>query len=114
MRLIYPALLLLSLSGWLLAATPATEDPATPQANITQLVLRDYQIKISTGDHDSAQYDVYTASGEPLDTGLNLEQLQASYPDVYDSLRPAVANDTEASDQELMMLAPIDLENIDF
>ena len=120
MRFIYSALLLLPLSGLLLAATPASEVTSAPEAisappaTITQLVLRDYKITISTGDDDGARYDVYTTGGEPLETGLNLEQFQASYPDVYDSLRPAVASDTEEADQTLMMLMPIDSETVGF
>lgn len=109
MRSIYSALLLTPLAGLLLAATPAPDNHASQQTTITRLVLRDYQVTISAGDNGRDRYDIYTQNGHPLDTNLDASALQANYPALYDSLRPAVARDTEPSDRMFLMM-----ENIDF
>ncbi|MEO1393604.1 MAG: hypothetical protein AAFV90_11895 [Cyanobacteria bacterium J06634_5] len=111
MRFIYSALLLFPLSGFLLAATPveeavetAPEATSAPTAVITRLVLRDYQITISPGADGSAQYSIYAHSGQPIDTDLNVEQLQVNYPEIYDSLRPAVARDSQDTNEMILMM----------
>jgi len=112
MRFFYSALLLLPLSSLLLAATPiedlatetTLEETSAPTTVITRLVLRDYQITISSGADGATQYGIYAHSGEPIDTELNLEQLQANYPEIYNSLRPAVARDSQDADQMILMM----------
>ena len=102
MRSKYLALLLVPFSSLLLAGTPISELSSTPvQTTITRLILRDRTITISQDIGGVTRYDVHTNSGQPLDLALDLTQLQAKYPKLYDSLQPAVA-DGEA--ESIMML----------
>ncbi|MGC1306891.1 MAG: hypothetical protein WA885_06655 [Phormidesmis sp.] len=70
MRSIYSALLLAPFAGLLLATTPAPDSNSPQQATITRLVLRDYQVTISSGENGVARYDVYAQDGQPLETNL--------------------------------------------
>ena len=83
--------LLMPFASLLLVAVPAPEATSSSSAPITRLILRDYEVVISSGANGLTQYDVYSASGEAMNVGLTSAQLQAAYPAVYDSLRPAVA-----------------------
>ncbi|MEO1621771.1 MAG: hypothetical protein AAFU53_12165, partial [Cyanobacteria bacterium J06632_3] len=70
--------------------------------------LRDYEVVISAGANGLTQYDVYSASGEVLNVGLTSEQLQAAYPTVYDSLRPAVAEGESGLGPMMLLWTPLD------
>jgi cell division septal protein FtsQ len=57
--------------------------------------MRDRVIVIAS-DPNGLLYSVTTKNGTVLDANLSEEQLLAQYPDVYQNLRPAIAN-TKAS-----------------
>lgn len=104
MRSKYLALLLIPFSSLLLAGTPASNlSSAQEQKTITRLVLRDYEITISQGVDGVTQYDVHGNDGQALDVALDVSQFQAKYPNVYDSLQPAIARDAMDSDSMIMM-----------
>ncbi|MDY6938111.1 MAG: hypothetical protein SWY16_10635 [Cyanobacteriota bacterium] len=85
-----------------LPAQQQAEEPTT----ITRLILRDYEISISHSANGEIGYDINSRDGDVLGVNLNQEQLQAQYPHIYDTLRPAIANDRQESDSMLLMLAP--------
>jgi hypothetical protein len=70
---------------------------------VTQLVLRDRTITI-TADPNGHRYAIADAEGTTLQTGLSEDQFSKQYPDLYDLLRPAVAEDGEGA--ILLMQAP--------
>ena len=100
--------LLMPFATLLLAAVPAPEATSPSSAHITSLMLRDYEVVISAGANGLTQYDVYSASGEVLNVGLTSEQLQAAYPTVYDSLRPAVAEGESGLGPMMLLWTPLD------
>ena len=104
----YLALLLLPFLSLLIGATPADNLSNREQPVLTQLVLRDYTITISSGVDGSKQYDVSTQNGQMLDTSLDTVQLQAKYPELYESLQPAVAGRGENEDSLLLMMEVLD------
>ncbi|MGH8000113.1 MAG: hypothetical protein ACREPR_11930 [Brasilonema sp.] len=68
------------------AATRASEDQS-----LTTLVMRDRLITIKNSPN-GLSYTVSTQDGAVLDAQLSDAQLQAKYPEVYDTVRPAIAN----------------------
>ena len=113
MRSVYSRLSLVLLSSLLLSATVGLRSDAAPETagdesaeTITRLVLRDYEVVVSSG-RDGVRYNVYSQAGNILDADLTSVQLQASYPDVYDSLRPAVAREGSTGPMMLLMEQPI-------
>ena len=99
----YLALLLIPFSSLLLAGTPAPDiSSAQAQTTLTRLVLRDHEITISRGANGTTLYDVHRDNGQALDVALNVTQLQAKYPSIYDSLQPAIARG--AADPNLMLM----------
>ncbi|MEL6555095.1 MAG: hypothetical protein AAFQ63_16765 [Cyanobacteria bacterium J06621_11] len=94
--------ILAPVSALLLAATPTplpAGDVSAP--TITRLMLRDYEIVISSGVDGATRYDVYSQMGESLGSDLTEMQLQAAYPTIYNQLQPAVAG--EATGPTMMM-----------
>jgi hypothetical protein len=81
----------LALTLFCATATHASEPERLP---ITTLMMRDQVITIANGSN-GLLYTVSTLDGKELDTHLDDAQLQAKYPDLYESIRPAIAN-TEA------------------
>jgi hypothetical protein len=77
---------ILVLSVFFTTATRAEEHQP-----LTSLVMRDRVITIHNGSN-GLSYTVRTQDGAVLDAQLNEAQLQAKYPDVYDTVRPAIAN----------------------
>jgi hypothetical protein len=75
---------------------------------IARLVKRNHVITISQGNDGQVLYSIATTDNEPLASNLSDEQLQASYPEIYDSLRPAIATPSDAlptpSNSNLLML----------
>ncbi|KAB8332673.1 hypothetical protein SD80_019095 [Scytonema tolypothrichoides VB-61278] len=68
------------------AGTRAEEHPP-----LSNLVMRDRIITIKNSPN-GLSYTVRTQDGTVLDAQLNEAQLQAKYPEVYDTVRPAIAN----------------------
>lgn len=99
----YIALFLLApFYGLLLAATPEPVSPTDITSTaITRLLLRDYEILISTSADGLSRYSIYSQSGQILATDLTDTQLQAHYPGLYDQLQPAIAGESEGP---LMMM----------
>ena len=64
------SLLLLSAVGLGSDAAPDVVSNPETGARITRLVLRDYEIAISSGASGAARYDVYSQAGEILVTDL--------------------------------------------
>jgi hypothetical protein len=69
----------------------ATATRASEHQPLTTLIMRDRVITIHN-DSKGLSYTVRTQDGTVLDAQLNEAQLQAKYPDVYDTVRPAIAN----------------------
>lgn len=75
------------------AAKTSISEPVT----ISRLVMRDRIITISS--HPTGLvYSVSTKDGTVIDASLSEAQLVAKYPDVYDQLRPAIANPDASKD----------------
>lgn len=85
-RMSAAAFLVLALSVFFATTTRADEQPV-----ITQLVMRDRVITI-TSDSDGILYSISTKDGTVLEANLSEAQLQAKYPEVYDHVRPAIAD----------------------
>lgn len=58
---------------------------------LTTLVLQDRVITISKGAKGLV-YSVKTQSGTVLDNNLSDAELQAKYPDIYETIRPTAEN----------------------
>lgn len=86
-RMSVATLLALAFSIFFATAIRAEED-----VTITRLVLRDRVIVITSAPQ-GLLYSVSTPDGAVLDANLSEAQLAAKYPDVYESVRPAVASD---------------------
>lgn len=87
MRLISAATLLsLALAIGGATATYAEENPT-----VVKLVMRDRVVHV-TSTPDQVVYSVQTRDGKVLDANLSGEELQAKHPEVYNTLRPAIAN----------------------
>ncbi len=100
----YLALLFIPFYGLLLAGTPAPDLSSTQEKTaLTRLMLRDYEITISQGANGVTQYDVHGDNGQALDVALDVTQLQAKYPSLYNSLQPAIARGAADADSMLMM-----------
>ena len=78
-------LLILALSLFFPNATRADE-PVT----LARLVMRDRTI-IMASDANGLVYSVSTQDGTVLDANLSEAELVAKYPDVYETIRPAIA-----------------------
>ena len=70
---------------------------------IGQLELRSRRVTITASPHGSL-YSIADQSGTVLSAALTEDRLAEEYPELYELLQPAVAN----QDIELMMLAPWD------
>ncbi|MEM6838262.1 MAG: hypothetical protein AAF609_15565 [Cyanobacteria bacterium P01_C01_bin.120] len=69
---------------------------------VTRLAFRDRTVVI-TAAAEGRRYAVLGESGDTLQAELTEEQFSQQYPELYELMRPAVADD----DGQLMMLAPI-------
>jgi hypothetical protein len=63
---------------------------------ITHLIMRDRTITIATAPNGLV-YSVSTKDGTVIDANLSEAQLQAKYPEVYEKVRPAIANSEESN-----------------
>lgn len=79
------ALLILASSMISSSAVKADEIP------LTRLVMRDSVVEI-TSNSDGIKYSVTTKDGKVLSENLDEAQLAQKHPDVYDQVRPAIAN----------------------
>jgi 5,10-methenyltetrahydromethanopterin hydrogenase len=68
---------------------------------VAQLALRDRTITITSAPA-GYRYTIADEAGEILSASLTEEQLAEQYPELVESLRPAIAGEPS----ELMMLAP--------
>nr|WP_155751752.1 hypothetical protein [Scytonema sp. UIC 10036] len=75
----------------------ATTTRASEKLPLTTLDLRDHQITINSTPNGFA-YTVRSSDGTILDAQLNDTQLQAKYPDIYDAVRPAMADGKGTND----------------
>ncbi|MFG6095741.1 hypothetical protein SPB21_10840 [Leptothoe sp. ISB3NOV94-8A] len=83
-------------------AEDVTRQPETMPV-VAQLQLRDRTVTI-TSHPKGYLYSVADESGAVLNAALTEQEIAEQYPDLFDLLQPAVADDGNA---ELMMLAPI-------
>lgn len=68
-----------------------TTTRASEKLPLSTLVLRDHTITINSTPNGFV-YTVKSLNGNVLDTQLNDTQLQAKYPEIYDAIRPAMAD----------------------
>lgn len=106
MRTPHLATLLFPLSIALTAVSLLSRNAIAEQVTITRLVLRNYEIEISQSVNGETLYDVSSLNGQARDLDLSEGQMQAKYPEVYDHLRPAVAD--ESSSMLMMELVEMD------
>lgn len=81
-------------------ATNASDSLKTSVAEplvISRLVMRDRIITISS-QPTGLVYSVSSKDGTVIDASLSEAQLVAKYPEVYDHLRPAIANPDASKD----------------
>jgi|GEM_PF-3792113 len=96
-----------SLSALLVSgpATMVVAESQDSQSNahrvIAQLVLRDRRITIASAP-DGYLYSIADKSGIILSANLTETQLAQQYPELFDLLQPAIADE----DEKLLMLAP--------
>ena len=69
---------------------------------IAQLVLRDLKVRITSAS-SGRLYSIADESGAILSANLTEDQLAQQYPELFNLLQPAVADD----ESEMLMLAPI-------
>lgn len=81
-----------------------TTTRADDQHVINHLVMRERVITISQNSNGELLYSVSSQDGRVLDANLKQEQLQAKYPEIHESIRPAIAGEAEKSNQILLML----------
>lgn len=93
----------LLIAASLIGTSLISSNSAGAQSTITRLVLRNYEIEISKSANGETLYDVSSLDGQEVDTDLNEGQMQARYPEIYDHLRPAIADDAQSPDLMLMM-----------
>ncbi|KAF3886091.1 MULTISPECIES: hypothetical protein [Nostocales] len=86
-------LLILGFSVFFATATRASE-----KLPLTTLVLRDHKITINTTPNGFAYTVIRASDGTVLDAQLNDTQLQAKYPEIYDAVRPSMADGKETND----------------
>ena len=86
------------------AAGDQTIEDNTPPV-ISQLELRSHKV-IITASPQGSLYSIADESGMTLSAALTEDRLAEEYPELYELLQPAVAN----QDAELMMLAPWHLQ----
>ena len=72
---------------------------------ISQLELRNRKVTITTSPQGSL-YSIADESGMLLSAALTEDRLAEEYPELYELLQPAIAN----QDAELMMLVPWNLQ----
>ncbi|WP_017316353.1 hypothetical protein [Mastigocladopsis repens] len=90
-------LLILAFSILFTTATHASE-----HLPLTTLVMRDRVITINFGSN-GLLYTVSTQDGTVLDAQLSDAQLQAKYPEIYDDVRPAIADSNKTDGPIIMM-----------
>lgn len=78
-------------------ASDALKTSVSEPVTISRLVMRDRIITISS-DPTGVVYSVSSKDGTVIDASLSEEQLIAKYPEVYDHLRPAIANPNASKD----------------
>lgn len=83
----------ISLVAGIFFAPIAIAEPVT----IARLVKRNHVITISQGNDGQMLYAIATTDNEPIAANLSDEQLQARFPEIYDSLRPAIATPSDVS-----------------
>lgn len=74
---------------------------AEKRQTITQLELRDRIVKI-TATSQGLNYSILSQDGTMLDANLSEDRLAEQHPELYERIRPAIANDTD-SDRILWM-----------
>lgn len=75
----------------------ATTTRASEKLPLTTLVLRDHKVTITSTPNGFA-YTVRSSDGTILDAQLNDTQLQAKHPEIYDAVRPAMADGKGTND----------------
>ncbi|MEM6519416.1 MAG: hypothetical protein AAF892_00465 [Cyanobacteria bacterium P01_D01_bin.71] len=93
------ALLVSGLAKFGLADSPQTVQDSS--SVVTRLAFRDRTVVV-TAAAEGQRYAVLGESGDTLQANLTEEQFSQQYPELYELMRPAVADD----DAQLMMLAP--------
>ncbi|MDB9528426.1 hypothetical protein PN498_20710 [Oscillatoria sp. CS-180] len=91
------------------ASLAVAESPQDQQENapvIAQLQLRDHTVVI-TSDDQGKFYSVYDNSGTSLSAGLTEQEIADQYPELFDLLRPAIADGENG--ELMMMLAPVSI-----
>lgn len=91
---------IVGLAGFVLADGQESTSDSYPV--IAQLALRDRTVTITSAP-DGYLYSIADPSGAILGASLTEEQMAEQYPELYDALRPAVADE----DVKLMMLSPV-------
>jgi hypothetical protein len=90
--------ILLTLTLNMFFATVNKTDKTLP---VTVLVMGERVITIDNSSQ-GLLYSVKTKDGHLLDTSLNEAQMEARYPDLYQSVRPAIASN-ESQENMIMM-----------
>jgi hypothetical protein len=85
----------------------ATGIGAGQPSTITRLLLRDRVITITSAQSE-LRYSVETSDGQVLAHDLTEAQLEARHPDLYQQIRPAIAQPQDV--EPLWMIAPVPLE----
>lgn len=80
----------------------ATAVRAENRSTITQLELRDRIVKI-TSSSQGLNYSVLFQDGAMLDANLDENQLAEKHPELYERVRPAVAQENSHPDAMLWM-----------
>jgi exo-beta-1,3-glucanase (GH17 family) len=75
----------------IMSASETRSNKSSEPVAITSLVMRDRVITISSLP-TGLKYTVSTKDGTVIDAALSEAQLVAKYPEIYDHLRPAIAN----------------------
>jgi hypothetical protein len=84
-------------SATAISASDASKTSVSEPVVISRLVMRDRIITISS-QPTGLIYSVSSKDGTVLDASLSEAQLVAKYPEVYDHLRPAIANPDASKD----------------
>ena len=98
---LFTAFSVTGLAGLALAEHPTPESQSLPV--IAQLQLRDRTVTVKS-DSEGYLYSIADESGTVLSAAITEQEIAEQYPELFDLLQPAVADD---EDSELMMLAPM-------